>query len=757
MLIPRKKYSIRINYSGILDEESRGFYKSDYQSVDGNREYVAVTHFQPTYARRAFPCIDQPDTKAVFSITLNHKKGYTALSNNELISKECIETLESCTSKFKDTPIMSTYLVAFIVGDLVNVEGKAVVDSKDREISVKVYTYPGNFEKAKRVLVYTIDSIQYYSENLKIPYSMSKLDSVILKSASNAMENWGLVVYEEVRLFDWDGFGSIIEKSKLSENICHEIAHQWLGNLVTTRDWENLWLNEGISNWIQYKCSQRLVADPDEKARYYSEGYQLFLKRDSLVKSLPIVHKVKNSVEAHSMLNIITYFKGAAVTNMLENFLGTDALIDGLTSYLKKHSYGNVDTDDLWESLNESSNLNLKEIFDTWVRSYGTPLVYVSETNDKRVLVLNQTQFPLKENADVGADTVWNIPLSISTSLKPEFKYQSMISRKESIIELPLAQPVDENCWYNVNTGLYSMARVKYSDKLFERLLRGVEIGSVDIVDRIAIILDNYEFMRFGVGKTSDILKIIQAFSREESMYVWKLLVDRIYELTDIFYGSNTVISRLLPKNLALPISNLSRKLEKIKDRNDYKYFAGMKPKIIKLLWLSLDQNILDKAKSDYEKFISNLLFDTKDFEIDSTILSIGVSEKKIEGFDAASRILLDDNISSKKKEMAKTSLGFMCDKDSIAATFRFALSDKLKNDDGMDILISLAGNFCSKGYIKDGVVANIEILKKIKNRGKLEKFLKVYIENFNYTHEAIGAVIFLENHGITIKDENFR
>ncbi|OLY83589.1 hypothetical protein AYI68_g2266 [Smittium mucronatum] len=301
------------------------------------------------------------------------------------------------------------------------------------------------------------------------------------------------------------------------------------------------------------------------------------------------------------------------------------------------------------------------------------------------------------------------------------------------------------------------MARVKYSDKLFERLLKGVETGNVDIVDRTAIILDNYEFMRFGVGKTSDILKIIRAFSGEESMYVWKLLIDRIYEVTDIFHGSNAVISHLLPKILARPISNLSRKLEQIKDRSDYKYFERMKKKIIKLLWLSLDQNILENARSDYEKFMSDIYVDTKDIEIGSTILSIGVSRKKLEGFDAVSRILLDANVSNKKKEMAKSSLGFMCDKDSIEATSRFALSDKIKSEDGMDVLISLASNFCSKGYIKDEVIKNIESLKKIKTLGKLEKFLKIYIANFNYTHEAIGAVNFLDNHGITIKERNFR
>ncbi|OLY83590.1 Puromycin-sensitive aminopeptidase [Smittium mucronatum] len=233
---------------------------------------------------------------------------------------------------------MSTYLVAFIIGDLVNVEGKAIIDPKGREISVRVYTYPGNLEKAERVLVYTIDSIRYYSETLKIPYPMSKLDSVILKSSSGAMENWGFVIYDEVMLFAWDVFGSKIEKIKLSLNTCHEIAHQWLGNLVTTRDWGNLWLNEGISNWIQHKCSQRLVPDPDAKARYYSEDYQRFLEIDSQLKSFPIVHNVKNSVESQKMLNGITYFKGASVTNMLENFLGHDSFLSMITSYLKKNT-----------------------------------------------------------------------------------------------------------------------------------------------------------------------------------------------------------------------------------------------------------------------------------------------------------------------------------------------------------------------------------------------------------------------------------
>ncbi|OLY84437.1 Puromycin-sensitive aminopeptidase [Smittium mucronatum] len=752
-----KKYNLKVNYYGELGDNTQGFYRTNYRPDNEEAKYIAITRLQPTFARKVFPCIDQPDVKAVFSVKINHKKEYVSLSNNKLISRNCKESTGLCESSFENTPPMSTYLVTFIVGDLEYAEGMANQTLDGMPIYLRVYTYPGNIENARYTLEYAIKAFEFYSETLKMQYPMSKLDSIILKHYPGAMENWGIVAYGEKWLINNNGDRSMAEKYNTVRMICHETAHHWVGNLVSIKNWSDLWLNEGIANWIQNYCADSILSGPDTKERYYFEDYQWFLKADSLIYSKPLVHEVKTTIDAQNYLGPIVYMKGAAVSNMLENFFGKEFFLNGLIKFLTKHSFKNANSNDLWEALGEFTNVNVKNTFDAWVKSYGLPLIYVSETDDPKVINLKQTQFPTERNLDLEKDTIWSIPLSLSTSSDPNFKSKTIFSVKNTQINIESEGLVDENTWYNVNTGLHSMERVKYSDNLFANLLKGIENGSVDVIDTVAIILDNYEFINYGLGKTTSFFRILQACKKEQSIHVWKLLVERVYEITQKFYGSDPKISDLLPKFAVKYLFNLANKADEIKNDKDNKSLISARKKTLKLLWLASDQIVLGKSHRIYEQVMFNDVYNSDEMEMDSILFSISISGKKMDGFNVASRILLDDNISSIKKEMAKTSLGFMCDKDSIAATFHFALSDKLKNDDGMDILISLVGNLCSKSYIKHEVMENIESLKKIRNKKKLEDFLLVYIENFDSIHEAIGAVKFLENHGITFKEQVFR
>ncbi|OLY79078.1 Puromycin-sensitive aminopeptidase, partial [Smittium mucronatum] len=409
-----KKYKLKLNYYGVLGDNMQGFHRSNYRPANEEAKYIAVTYLQTNFARKVFPCVDQPDEKAVFSVKLNHKKGHVALSNNKLISKNCNEATGMCQSSFENTPLMSTYLVTLIVGDLDHVEGTSNQTFNGIPITLRMYTYPGNIENARYTLEYAIKGFEFYSKALKIQYPMSKLDSIILKHYPGAMENWGIVTYSEKNLIKNNGDRSMEEKYGIAKMICHETSHQWIGNLVSIKSWDDMWLNEGIANWIQNYCADSILSNSDTKAHYYLEDYQRFLTLDSLVYSLPLVHETKTTIEAQQTLSEINYKKGAAVSNMLENFFGRENFLNGLIKYLEINSFKSVNSNDLWKALGENFNLNVSNIFDTWVKSYGTPLIYVSETDDVKVIHLNQTQFPTARNIDLEKNTIWSIPLSIT-------------------------------------------------------------------------------------------------------------------------------------------------------------------------------------------------------------------------------------------------------------------------------------------------------------------------------------------------------
>ena len=286
--IKKGKAVLNIKFKGMISESMRGFYKSVYLMPDGTRKMMATTQFEPNDARRAFPCFDEPDLKAKFLITLKIQKELDAVSNMPVKTERIIDNAKEIV--FEETPMMSTYLVAFIIGEFEYLEGK----TKDKTI-VRVITTPGKKSSGGFALDIAIKSLEFYNNYFKIPYPLPKLDLIAIPDfESGAMENWGLITYRETALLIDDKDSSSSTKQRVSLVISHEIAHQWFGNLVTMKWWNDLWLNEGFASWIEYKPIDRIFPEWDLWTQFFYFDTMSAFSLDSLQSSHEIEVDVVN-------------------------------------------------------------------------------------------------------------------------------------------------------------------------------------------------------------------------------------------------------------------------------------------------------------------------------------------------------------------------------------------------------------------------------------------------------------------------------
>eukprot|EP00276_Gloeochaete_wittrockiana_P001400 CAMPEP_0184675586 /NCGR_PEP_ID=MMETSP0308-20130426/87867_1 /TAXON_ID=38269 /ORGANISM="Gloeochaete witrockiana, Strain SAG 46.84" /LENGTH=970 /DNA_ID=CAMNT_0027123301 /DNA_START=44 /DNA_END=2956 /DNA_ORIENTATION=- len=367
--LPLGDGTFKFVYTGTLNDQMAGFYRSKY-TVDGQDRYLATTQFESTDARRAFPCWDEPCLKATFDVTLTVPSNRVAISNMPEVSST-VRTDGFRVIKFDTTPIMSTYLLAFVVGEFDLVEGNT-----PEGVHVRVFTPPGKKDQGLFALEVCIKSLSYFSQYFGIPYPLKKMDCIAIPDfAAGAMENWGLVTYREVAVLIDPVNSSTAMRQRVAEVVAHEMAHQWFGNLVTMEWWTHLWLNEGFATWAAYLAVDHIFPEWDMWTQFVTGNFSRALTLDGLKSSHPIEVEVKNSGEISEIFDAISYSKGASVIRMLASYLGYETFKQGLNVYLKRFTYRNAVTEDLWQALSDVS---------------GQPIVTMMKTgNFSRALTLD--------------------------------------------------------------------------------------------------------------------------------------------------------------------------------------------------------------------------------------------------------------------------------------------------------------------------------------------------------------------------------
>ncbi|MGH8066855.1 MAG: M1 family metallopeptidase, partial [Candidatus Entotheonellia bacterium] len=425
------------------------------------------------------------------------------------------------TVHFSETPIMSTYLLAIMVGEFECVEAQA------EGTLVRVWTTPGKKEQGRFALDASCRLLSFYNNYFGIPYPLPKLDLIAIPDfAAGAMENWGAITYREVALLVDPEHSSAATKQRVAIIIAHEIAHMWFGNLVTMEWWNDLWLNEGFASWIEYKAVDHLFPEWDMWTQFIFADSGPAMSLDGLRNTHPIEAEVKTPHDINELFDAISYSKGAAIIRMLEQFLDEETFRRGLVHYLSSHKYGNARTEDLWAALAHVSGKPVKAIMDTWTKQPGYPFLHVDEEpleHGHPVLSLVQQRFFLDHDAALDRQdaSLWRIPVGIKSAVAktPHF---TMLERQEATVRLPEPLPAgDGSPWIVVNAGRTGFFRVNYSAEMWDRLRPAIESKALPTADRLGLESDAFALMRAGYLPAPQFLALVSAYTQEREYPVW--------------------------------------------------------------------------------------------------------------------------------------------------------------------------------------------------------------------------------------------
>jgi aminopeptidase N len=512
--------SIHIKYTGILNDKLRGFYLAHTKE----RNY-ATTQFESTDARRAFPSLDEPAYKATFDITIIADKGDTAISNGAIASDTPGPGEGKHTIQFATSPKMSTYLVAMAVGDFECIEGAA------DNTPIRVCGTPGKKPLSAAALRYATEILKFYNQYYGIPYPFGKLDIVGLPDfEAGAMENTGAIFYRESLLFIDDNNSSVDSHQAVFEVLAHEMAHQWFGDLVTMKWWDNIWLNEGFATWMALKPSQAL--HPEWNAMLDAvQATDTALTLDALVNTHSIRAKAETPEEINELFDPISYEKAGSVLRMVEAYVSPDVFRRGVNVYLRKFLYGNATAEDFWTSLSAASGRAVDKIMPTFVDQAGEPLVTVKSScvnppaqtapvrkgrrsrrgpvkpNPVTQVTVSQQRFWANPANAPKKDQIWMAPLCVkSGAAKP---FCQILSQKEQTLPLAGCAP-----WVFVNGSAAGYYRTQYDKADLQKLIAvaGTELTTAE---RISLLRDQAALVNSGQQSMATYLDLISAVHQD--------------------------------------------------------------------------------------------------------------------------------------------------------------------------------------------------------------------------------------------------
>jgi aminopeptidase N len=518
--IPAGVATIHLRFTGVLNDKLRGF----YLSRTNGRSY-AVTQLESTDARRTFPCFDEPAMKATFAVTLTIARRDTAISNGALLSDMPGPGPSRHTLRFATTPRMSSYLVAMAVGDFECLEGAA------DKVPIRVCATPGKRELGHVALDMAKDVLTFYNRYYDIPYPFGKLDMVAVPDfAAGAMENTAAIFYRETDLLADERTASLSAIKNIASVVAHEVAHQWFGDLVTMRWWDDLWLNEGFATWME---TRPLAARHPEWDLAVDEALdnQAALDLDALGSTRPIHSSAETPAEIEETFDAIAYQKGAAVLRMIENYVGHQAFRRGVNAYLSRHAYASATSEDFWTAIAAVSGEPVDRILPTFVNQPGVPLVEVSLAcqGAGTTLTVRQRRFFLDSTRPDASQTgaTWQIPICVKQQDGADAVCIVASDRGPNGLSLPGCAP-----WVFVNAGAQGYFRTAYPPEMLRALAPVIET-SLTAPERLSIAGDEWALVRAGRHTVADYLTLAAGFGRERSGGVLTEIVGRLAFIHD--------------------------------------------------------------------------------------------------------------------------------------------------------------------------------------------------------------------------------
>ena len=532
--------TLHTRFRGILNDKLTGFYRSTYNDDAGSEHVIASTQFEATFARKAFPCWDEPDFKATFAVALVVPDDLLALSNGAETSTAPVDDGSGRVRvTFAETMKMSTYIVAFVVGpfdvtDPVDVDGTPL----------RVATPRGKLHMADHAIDAGAATLRYFTDYYGIPYPGDKVDLIAIPDfAFGAMENLGAITFREIALLLDPSQATQPELQRVTDVVNHELAHMWFGDLVTMKWWNGIWLNEAFATFMELKATDNHRPEWVRWTSFALERTPAF-DTDATASTRPIEYEVVSPAEAEGMFDVLTYQKGAAVLRMLEQYLGEEVMRDGIRHYLARHAYGNTDTADLWNAIEEVSGQPVRRIMDSWILQGGYPVIGVELIGDGATLRLTQERFqnaggedPAADqgvgvgdaDADAGASKLgeqWLVPVVLRYGSNGQTRTQPvLVDSVETGLELDFAPE-----WVIANAEGNGFYRSRYSPKLLAGLAaRGAQVLSP--IERYGLVDDTYASVLAGTTSATDFLDFARSFTEETELEVWQRLAAALSSL----------------------------------------------------------------------------------------------------------------------------------------------------------------------------------------------------------------------------------
>ena len=517
---------LHIEFRGILNDQLHGFYISNYVDSNGEDKKMAVTQFEATDARRCFPCWDEPAIKATFQVSMTVKQNLEIITNTLESDRELLND-GNVMVRFKPTPLMSTYLLAFVVGQMKSIEAKG-----DNDTLVRVWTTEGQENRGRFALDTAVDLLEYYNQYFGIKYPLEKLDHIAIPDfAAGAMENWGAVTYREVALLFDEDSSSPGTRQRIVEIIAHEMAHMWFGDLVTMAWWNDLWLNESFASWMATKATDNLYPDWQVWTQFISEDVSPGMSLDGLENSHSIESEVRNPAEVSQLFDAISYSKGASIIRMLEEFLGPEIFQLGLRDYLKVNAYSNAEGRDLWSAMEVASGTNVPAMMDTWIKQVGYPLIEIEKgrsVDGNTDIDLTQRRFLYSgPNND---STLWHVPITSISSGQGDEHAQLMTDRTTKFSRMK------DSDWIKINSGTTGFYRVKYGPNELDALSTAVNSSELGPSDRLGLLEDTFALVRARFTTADNYMSLLNSYDKDDNYSVWAAISAQLSSLERLLF-----------------------------------------------------------------------------------------------------------------------------------------------------------------------------------------------------------------------------
>ncbi|KAG0149414.1 hypothetical protein CROQUDRAFT_74268 [Cronartium quercuum f. sp. fusiforme G11] len=761
------KISLGVIFKAELEGSMMGYYRSTYE-FEGKKGFYGLTQFEPTAARRAFPCWDEPAIKATVQISLITRNNTVPLANTSPISSEpsdgtfpttnlinaphleilgysqkSNEIKDWVLTKFEATPKVSTYLVAWANGPFQFIEGSYKSPLTQKIIPLRVFSTGEHIHQTNLLLNTTSRILPVYEKIFDIPYPLSKLDTLIASDFdAGAMENWGLITCRtSVGLFDESS--GISAKKRVVSTQSHEVAHQWFGNIVTMSWWEELWLNEAFATLM----GELVVIDEIEPGWHASEDFiNVHLSRalslDSKRSSHPVEVPCPDPEMINQIFDAISYSKGASILKMLANYVGQEKFLMGVSLYLKAHLYGNGTTKDLWAGIAKATGKDIEKLMSNWTAKIGFPVLTVVETDSG--LKVTQNRFLSTGDPSPEEDeTLWHVPLEIKvvgSDGRVRVKHDIMEAEREVSVEL---SSVKETI-YKLNADTCGVYRVRYPAERLKAL--GVEIAKPEsvftVADRMGLIQDGFELAQSGHGSTVAALELVRPLAREPSYLVWSeilagasavagLLWEQAPKVVDGFDAFRRTLVGPLAKQIGF---------EPVPGEGEDQ--IQLRVKVLSAAAAAKDEGVLSEVKRRFAQS------DSKPIPADlrMVVWTNAVKHGGVEEYEKVLSIYRNPSNPSDKIS-AMMALSAPLKDELVERSLKFILSGEVKEQDFMYFFTGLSRNKASRRKLWCFLQDNFdELMKRFKGNFSVGRLIGLAFGSFTSAEDAIEVEKFFED-----------